>query len=134
MRNRTAPRALLAAVAALLTTGGCGAQERPPGEVLGSWRLAAVCLYESPEGPPCEAVPTETAQVLTLGPDLRFTRVRPDEEGRYRLERRTTPAGTEELLIRFDGGTPAQLVTRGDTLVVSWAYVDGPENRYARER
>lgn len=90
-----------------------------------------VCVYERAD-PPCEEVATERAEEIAFGPRRRYQRRRPDERGSYRIEERPAPRGGQERLIRFDDGPAAQLTAAGDTLVISWAYVDGAERRYVR--
>lgn len=124
-------RVSIIGVAVCLTLLACTGGHPPEDEMSGTWRLAAVCTYDR-GGPPCVSVPDVAAEELTFQPGWRYVRIRPDEEGAYALERRATPAGGEEILIRFDGGSPAQLHNSQDSLVVSWAYLDGPERRYVR--
>jgi hypothetical protein len=112
----------------------CSTAGQAPDELSGTWRLTTLCAYERMEGPPCEPVTAATAEVISFSSGSRFTRQRPDEEGIYRLEARVAPSGAQEVLIYFDDGVPAQVDVTGDSLVVSWAYIDGPEKRYVRDR
>ncbi|HUP20195.1 MAG TPA: hypothetical protein VM778_09615, partial [Gemmatimonadota bacterium] len=82
------------------------------------------------EAPPCDSVTAPAAQQLTFLAGAHYVRRNPDEEGTYTVEQRPTPAGGDEVLIRFDNDSPAQLRATADSLVISWAYVDGPELRY----
>lgn len=115
---------------ALLSCLGCRTAPEPPAELLGSWRLATVCIYDQDVGPPCQTIEPERAEVIAFEPDGRFTSQRPHKEGRYRVERRTVPNGGEEVLIHLDDAGSAQLFVSPDSLVISWAYVDGAEKRY----
>lgn len=94
--------------------------------------MVASCLYDTSESDPCRPV----ARGRRVAFDIDENRVSSSDDswdGDYRLEVRPLQDRDPEILLHLPRpGAPAQIWFHGDTLVVSWTYVDGGEERYVQ--
>jgi len=117
---------------AIVVASCVGRSTDPPiaRELPGTWQLVSFCL---PYGiDPC--TPVRDGPQLRFGPHRSVSSSSPAWKGRYRLEVRKIVEGSKEVVMLHlpRSRTAPQVWIEADTLVISYAYVDGGSDLYVR--